>query len=1129
MSQFRYVLDQTNIFAYTEIRERKQCFPGQVQKVRVTKEKYSRVCGTKVELEVEITDGSTGVTWLRDGKTLKTSSPTKYVPATSSKPSLEINDLDKNDIGTYVCKVVYQTDNGMEEEIKSLPIVVNVIEVKVTKEKYSRVCGTKVELEVEITDGNTGVTWFRDGKTLKTSSPTKYALVTSSKPSLEINDLDKTDIGTYVCKVVYQTDNGMEEEIKSLPIVVNVIEVKVTKEKYSRVCGTKVELEVEIPDGGTCITWFRDGKTLKTSSPTKYALVTSSKPSLEINDLDKTDIGTYVCKVVYQTDNGMEEEIKSLPIVVNVIEVEVTKEKYSRVCGTKVELEVEITDGSTCITWLRDGKTLKTSSPTKYALVTSSKPSLEINDLDKNDIGTYMCKVVYQTDKGKEEEIKSRPIVVNVIEVKVTKEKYSRVCGTKVELEVEIPDGGTCITWFRDGKTLKTSSPTKYALVTSSKPSLEINDLDKTDIGTYVCKVVYQTDNGMEEEIKSLPIVVNVIEVEVTKEKYSRVCGTKVELEVEITDGSTGVTWFRDGKTLKTSSPTKYALVTSSKPSLEINDLDKNDIGTYMCKVVFQTDKGMEEEIKSRPIVVNVIEVKVAKEKYSRVCGTKVELEVEIPDGGTCITWFRDGKTLKTSSSTKYALVTSSKPSLEINDLDKNDIGTYVCKGVYQTDNGMEEEIKSRPIVVKVIEVKVTKEKYSRVCGTKVELEVEIPDGGTGITWFRDGETLKTSSSTKYALVTSSKPSLEINDLDKNDIGTYVCKVVYQTDTGKKEEIKSLPIVVKVIEVKVTKEKYSRVCGTKVELEVEIPDGGTGITWFRDGETLKTSSSTKYALVTSSKPSLEINDLDKNDIGTYVCKVVYQTDKGMEEEIKSRPIVVNVIEVVVSKEKYSQVYGSALEIEVHIPDGSKRVTWYLNKNFVDTSSSKKYAPVNVSNPSLNVYGLGKADIGSYVCKVVFVAENGNKTEEEIVSPPIEVELKEPVFLIKNVKVDFGDEASIHCKISNCPEEYEIYWEKEKGKEFQSIDTAEKKYCLSTKENPHLTIKNIYREDAATHYRCCMKSGFSEMEYVFKSNPVKLCVSNVRSWMRHSVGGCKVLREFQTSLQASIPSSWGILV
>lgn len=108
---------------------------------------------------------------------------------------------------------------------------------------------------------------------------------------------------------------------------------------------------------------------------------------------------------------------------------------------------------------------------------------------------------------------------------------------------------------------------------------------------------------------------------------------------------------------------------------------------------------------------------------------------------------------------------------------------------------------------------------------------------------------------------------------------------------------------------------------------------------------------------------------------------------------------------------------------------------------------------------------------------------------------------EPVFRFETLLKEFEleEDACIRCEISDCPEKYEIYWERRnEQEEVQKIIDIDKKtdpYHESTKDSSLLTITNIGMNDAAK-YRCCIKycSVDPDKECIFESKDVKLRVS-----------------------------------
>ncbi|VDH94207.1 Hypothetical predicted protein, partial [Mytilus galloprovincialis] len=93
--------------------------------------------------------------------------------------------------------------------------------------------------------------------------------------------------------------------------------------------------------------------------------------------------------------------------------------------------------------------------------------------------------------------------------------------------------------------------------------------------------------------------------------------------------------------------------------------------------------------------------------------------------------------------------------------------------------------------------LKVSKKKYAREYGSKIEIKVVIPTKSKeNISWFHNGRLLKTDNSNKYGRVSTSQPSLKIKDLNIDDRGTYVCKVIFETEDKEEKEIESLPVEV---------------------------------------------------------------------------------------------------------------------------------------------------------------------------------------------------------------------------------------------------------------------------------------------------------------------------------------------
>ncbi|XP_061109722.1 obscurin isoform X41 [Conger conger] len=925
---YSYKLPDDEIVFNVNIKETKPVFANtdSVQKV------VKAILSEKATLSCEVSDAQTEVKWYKEGKLLS-SSRKIHVESKGKSRQLVFDSVEKKDAGEYTCeagaeKLVFKVQ---VEEIKAAFANTESIQ-KVVKAILSE----KATLSCEVSDAQTEVKWYKEGKLL--SSSRKIHVESKGKSrQLVFDSVEKKDAGEYTCEVGAEKLVFKVQVEETKPVFANTDSVqKVVKAILSE----KATLSCEVSDAQTEVKWYKEGKLL--SSSRKIHVESKGKSrQLVFDSVEKKDAGEYICeagaeKLVFKVQV---EETK--PVFANTDSVQ---KLVKAVLSEKATLSCEMSDAQTEVKWYKEGKLL--SSSRKIHVESKGKSrQLVFDSVEKKDAGEYTCEVGAEKLVFKVQVEETKPVFANTDSVQ---KLVTAILSEKATLSCEVSDAQTEVKWYKEGKLL--SSSRKIHVESKGKSrQLVFDSVEKKDAGEYTCevgaeKLVYKVQV---EETK--PVFANTDSVQ---KLVTAILSEKATLSCEVSDAQTEVKWYKEGKLL--SSSRKIHVESKGKSrQLVFDSVEKKDAGEYTCEVGAEKLVYKVQVEETKPVFANTDSV---QKLVTAILSEKATLSCEVSDAQTEVKWYKEGKLL--SSSRKIHVESKGKSrQLVFDSVEKKDAGEYTC------------EVGAEKLVYKV-QVEETKPVFANtdsvqklvtaILSEKATLSCEVSDAQTEVKWYKEGKLL--SSSRKIHVESKGKSrQLVFDSVEKKDAGEYTCEVGAE----------KLVFKVQVAEIKpafANKESVQKevkaILSEKATLSCEVSDTQTEVKWYKEGKLL--SSSRKIHVESKGKSrQLVFDSVEKKDAGEYTCeagaeKLVFKI------QVEERPAAFANKDSV--QKEVKAVLSEKASLSCEVSDAQTEVKWYKEGKLL-SSSRKIHVESKGKSRQLVFDSVEKMDAGEYTCEV----------------------------------------------------------------------------------------------------------------------------------------------------------------
>uniref|UniRef100_A0A8C6U7Z3 Obscurin, cytoskeletal calmodulin and titin-interacting RhoGEF b n=1 Tax=Neogobius melanostomus TaxID=47308 RepID=A0A8C6U7Z3_9GOBI len=814
----------------------------------------------KATLSCNVSDSKTEVKWYKDGKQI-ISSRSVYTEVKGTARVLVIEKMEKSDAGEYTCEAAGEK-----------------LVFKIAVTGIAPNWGEKATLSCEVSESNTEVKWYKDGK-LVTSSKTVHAEAKGKSRQLVIDSVEKSNAGEYICEA------GTEKLVFKLQVcsvvsncdflsisswynvtVLPSTDAKVrsafsNKESIQRevkaVLSQSVTLSCEVADSKTEVKWYKDGKLL-TSTKTIHAESKGMSRQLVIDKVEKKDAGEYVCEV------GTEKLVFKINVEESI------QREVKATLSQKATLSCEVADSKMEVKWYKDGKLLS-SSRTVHMESKEKTRRLVFDSVEKKDAGEYIC------EAGSEK--LSFKIQVTEIEQKSPKQvkittKLNNVAameGKEAIFKCAVTPADANVKWFHNnvpvtvGQKYKTEhGGTSFSLTITAVTQKDAGEVS-VDAEGKTCKATLQVQHE--------PVTFKKKLENLTVEEQS-----DARLEVELSKASNDVRWMKNSVVIQPAGNIQIQ-VNGAKQTLVIKSVTTADRGFYSCETLDdKTQAKLNVEMKKIQLVKGLKETKAGETQT-------VTLEVELSQADVDGSWTRDGSKLRSGSSCKITVL-GKKHVLTLSSLKREDAGmiAFQADGVHTSAKLI---VTEPPVMIckPILDITAAEKE-------KVTFECEVSRASGDIKWFKviHGKILSTQNQS----VMEKESATFVCELSHDDVDYQWSKgssKIKASDNIRMRQEGTIALhsvsIEDMGEIKFTAEKASSSAKLKVKgnrcpvvtdvsivhrghLECQVSRASAKVKWYKNKTELKAGK--KYEIKSEDVyRQLTVNDVDSGDEDTYVC------------------------------------------------------------------------------------------------------------------------------------------------------------------------------------------------------------------------------------------------------------------
>ncbi|XP_048868536.1 obscurin-like isoform X15 [Brienomyrus brachyistius] len=966
----------------------------------------------KASLTCEVSDIQTEVKWFKDGKMLS-SSRKMHMEAKGKSRQLVLDSVEKTDAGEYICEA------GGEK----LAFKIQVAEAQAAfanKESVQKevraTLSQKASLSCEVSDIQTEVKWYKDGKMLSSSRKMHMEAKGKSR-QLVLDSVEKTDAGEYICEV------GGEKLVFKIQVAeaqAAFANKESVQKEVRATLSQKASLSCEVSDIQTEVKWYKDGKMLSSSRKMHMEAKGKSR-QLVLDSVEKTDAGEYICEA------GGEKLVFKIQVAeaqAAFANKESVQKEVRATLSQKASLSCEVSDIQTEVKWYKDGKMLS-SSRKMHMEAKGKNRQLVLDSVEKTDAGEYICEAGGEKLVFKIQVAEKQAAFANKESVQ---KEVRATLSQKASLSCEVSDIQTEVKWYKDGKMLSSSRKMHMEAKGKSR-QLVLDSVEKTDAGEYICEA---GGEKLAFKIQVAEAQAAFANKESVQKEVRATLSQKASLTCEVSDIQTEVKWYKDGKMLSSSRKMHMEIKGKSR-QLVLDSVEKTDAGEYICEA------GGEKLV----FKIQVAEAQAAfanKESVQKevraTLSQKASLSCEVSEIHTEVKWYKDGKML--SSSRKMHMEVKGKSrQLVLDSVEKTDAGEYICEA-----GG--EKLAFKIQVAEKQAAFANKESVQKevraTLSQKASLSCEVSDIQTEVKWYKDGKML--SSSRKMHMEAKGKSrQLVLDSVEKTDAGEYICeaggeKLAFKIQVA--ESVAKFQKKAAITETVMVQESES------IILTTELMSENAGVRWFRDGVELK--DGIKYEIKKDGLTrTLIVKTTELKDSGTYSCQTA-------EDKLEFKVLVKEPpLKFVVPLEPMAVELGGTLIMACELNRVKGDVVWRRNGIEIKPSS-KNHITTDGVRRVLTMTTVAKEDEGEYSCE-----SKDDKTSAKMTTTA--PKLVRFTAKLNNVAAMEGRDATFKCSVT--PADVTVKWFRD------GIPVLSgPKFKITHEGTSHtLTVTNISKEDA----------------------------------------------------------------
>nr|XP_024661628.1 obscurin isoform X12 [Maylandia zebra] len=780
----------------------------------------------KAVLSCEVSDNKTEVKWYKDGKLLS-SSKTIHTESKGKNRQLVIDSVEKKDAGEYICEA------GTEK----LAFKIHVQEIQVksafsSKESIQKevkaTLSQKATLTCEVSDINTEVKWYKDGKLL-TTSKTVHVESKGRSRQLVINSVDKKDAGEYICEA------GSEK----LPFKIQVLEapagfsnMESVQKEVKTYLSQRATLSCEVSDSKTEVKWYKDGKLL-TSSKGAHMESKGKTRELVIEKVEKKDAGEYTCEA------GTEKLVFKLQLTDLAIKFQKKSVKDTCVVQTSesIVLSTELTSEGGSVRWFRDSMELKESS--KYEMKKEGlSRTLIVKSAEMKDSGTYSCQTA---DDKLEFKVQVKDSALKFV---LPLKPATVELGGTLSLICELNQASGDAVWHHNGREIKPGG--RFCVrADGARRILTVTGMTKEDEGEYSCEC--RNDKTSAKVSSKAPRLVRLVT------KLNNVVATERKdavFKCAVSPADVSVRWFHNSILIV--SGQKYKLEQGGgSHSLTITSVTQKDAGEISVDAEGKSCKAT-LQVQHEPVTFKKKLENLTVEEQS-----EVRMEVELSKASDEVRWMKNSVVLQPAGNMEIR-VEGAKQALVFKSVTYADRGIYSCETLDdKTQAKLSVEMKKIQVIKGLTETKARETET-------VTLEVELSQVNVEGSWNRDRVKLK-SGPNCHITALGKKHILTLSSLKQGDAGM----ISFQAEgvhTSAKLIVTEAPAMISkpIMDMSVPEKE-------KVTFECEVSRANADVRWFKDEVELKPGKN--FAIHSlGQKRTLAINKCSPEDGGTYICR-----------------------------------------------------------------------------------------------------------------------------------------------------------------------------------------------------------------------------------------------------------------
>ncbi|XP_063416377.1 titin-like [Mytilus trossulus] len=1022
---------------------------------RVSTVIYSPLEATTVTLNVVLQGTPTIINWYKNGQLITISG--RYSGGNVSFPALVIRDVSIIDAGSYVCEV---TDgkttlrtSTIQLSIKTKPpvttprTVVSKLKVKASKTFYNPKQSTSVTLRVQIDGTPSQVVWYQNGQLIIKSG--RHSGGTVTVPSLTINNVTRSDAGSYVCEATNEMGTFRTAIIQVSPTV--------TPQQPSLSGPTTVT--EGIFGTWTCISI--GGVPLYKMVMRIDDQVFSSKHLLINSQFDPSSLSyritgiliwapdishdgqTLYCDILPPTQpirrKRSNSQIASITLTVKPALLVIAGKMFYNTEETKsVTLQVNIEGTPTEIRWYKDNQLITISN--RYSGGNVTVPALTIRNIKLSDGGIFVCEVINEKYTARSSEIKLTPTPILI--VKAGKTLYNPKETESITLNVNVVGTPSQIRWYKNNLLITITN--RYSGGSVSVPALTITNVQLSDVGEYVCEITNGKDTARTSMIQLSPISILSVVAGVTV--YEPMESESVTLNVNVVGTPSQIKWYKNDQLITITN--RYSGGNVSVPALTLSNVKVTDGGDYICEITNGKDTVRTRIIQLSPL--SALSVLAGKTFYNPHETESVTLNVKVDGKPSRIRWYKNNQLINMSN--RYSGGNVSVPALTITNIELNDGGEFVCEitnGKYTARTNI---IQLSPS--SVLSVTAGKTLYTPKETKTVKLKVKVVGNPSHVTWYKNKRPITITN--RYSGGNVAAPDLIITNVELSDGGEYVCEITNGKETTQTSIIQLSPR--SMLKVIAGDTLYTPKETESVTLNVKVIGTPSQIRWYKNDQLVKILG--RYSGGNVTDAALTITNVKHSDGGEYVCEVIDGKDTAKTTKIRLFPS--SNLSIVVGKIFYNPKETDTVTLNVKVVGIPSKIRWYKNNQLITILN--RYAGGSVSAPALTITDVRLSDGGEYVCEVT-------KGKDTIQSSTIQLS---PISMLSVIaeKIYYNPRETelVTLKVNVEGKPSKVTWYKNN----QPI-TIMNRYAGGTVAAPALTITNIHLSDGG-EYVCEVTNG-----------------------------------------------------